>query len=238
MIFAPSFESKSERNTEMNTINYTKKLPKTVSSKFKEIALGECFLIERLKYDQQLKKGAANFCHANVDEFVSKYGGERISGWLLHRDKDLFKNDIYFWVFHSVWKSASGAIYDVTENEVYENSKYVTFWVDEKRRADLTNGRSYNSILICQSQISAMMLSLASSSTITAGEAYWSINDLSYFKPFEDHSGIYHFLEPEFLENHAILKEKYGYKKQGNAIIPINGSPITSKEIHLDFALM
>lgn len=90
-------------------------------------------------------------CHKNVQEWVDKIGGERVSGWLLDDRKKWLKKGCYLWSFHSVWNTPEGKLVDVTKN-VRDKKKFIIFATDVNRVADGWKGTSYNSINVFQNR--------------------------------------------------------------------------------------
>ncbi len=52
-----------------------------------------------------------NNCHANVDNYVNMYGGEKIKGYYLIYDID---SNRFIAIHHSIWKNTYGDIIDIT----------------------------------------------------------------------------------------------------------------------------
>lgn len=72
-------------------------------------------------------------CHNNVNQYVSTYGGEKISGYYLITD---INNDSFGCaVYHSIWKNTYGELIDITPFE--DDRKYNMF--------SIFNGSNYYS---------------------------------------------------------------------------------------------
>ena len=68
------------------------------------------------------------------------------------RKKELYRNGMYIWMFHSIWKTPEGEYVDVTQSDVYGNEKIATFCYDGKRNADLIGGTAYNHVIALENE--------------------------------------------------------------------------------------
>ena len=126
---------------------YNDKIPTIVRNPMLEFTGSDCLLVNRRKRGAT-SKGAYSNCHSNVQDWVDKIGGARISGWLLARIPKFLNEGVWAWIFHSIWLTPEGKLTDVTMDDDYAGKDFVTFWHDKYRSCDLINGTSYNLSLI------------------------------------------------------------------------------------------
>jgi len=219
----------------MNITAYNHKLNQGVVKAMKGLTFDDCFLIERLNHNGTM--GPSENCHRNVNNMIAEHGGTIVSGWRLYRDKELFENSIYYWDYHSVWKTTDGKYYDVTESDTYRNSKCITFWFDKIRSVDLHNGSAFNSIVIAGDTHAATILSLSTMSHIDVSVPYWTISDLSRVKSLDKHNGKYRYLNSDYPKNIELLEQEYGYQKNGNHIVPTSKNSKFTDDLLFDFAV-
>ena len=115
---------------------YSHKIPSTVREAMSTFSGEECYLIRRRKKGLT-GKGIQGNCHFNVQGWVDKIGGERLTGWLLYRNRSLINKGLWVWIFHSLWKTPEGQVVDVTQDSTYEGSDFTTVWLDKNRNIDI-----------------------------------------------------------------------------------------------------
>ena len=71
--------------------NYTNKLPSPIRVAMKQLTSDDCYLIKR-RVKGVTGSGKVLNCHQNVQDLVDRIGGERVSGWLLMRKSELYRN--------------------------------------------------------------------------------------------------------------------------------------------------
>ncbi len=216
--------------------HYKNKLPKTIVQAMQQVTDDDCYIINR-RIKGVTGNGKNNNCHFNVQDLVDRIGGERISGWLLTRDKALYRNGIYVWVFHSIWKTPEGKFFDVTKSEGYGNEKLATFWHDSHRHADLAEGTAFNSVITLENEKAVQIIEKATNTRLAIEKAYWTVSNLRYFSELDDHSGVFRFLLSEYPHNRKLLEEKYNCKIEGRGFVSNNGDNSVSTEMLFDFAI-
>lgn len=216
----------------ISTNNY----PKAIKNAMRQITVDECYIINR-RVSGITGNGKNNNCHFNVQDLVERIGGERISGWLLLRNKALYKNGIYVWVFHSIWKTPEKKYVDVTRSTQYGDEKLATFWHDSQRHADLVEGTAFNSVITLENEKAVDIIQRASGYSLEIGKAYWTVNDIRLFSELCDHSGVYRFLLNQYPHNRKLLEEKYNCKIEGRGFVSNNGDDTVSDMMLFDFAI-
>jgi hypothetical protein len=215
----------------MSDRDYTSKIPQPVRDTMLAFTGESCRLIS--KAQQQSRIGN---CHLNVSQKIADEGGTQIFGWLLSRMRQLIDKGVWSWQFHSVWRNAEGQSFDVTESEFYKNANLVAFWSDQTRSFSFENGTSYNSILICEHQAAAEMMSYATQSKIEPEKIYWTNSKLDSVLPFESHSGQYKILHG-FPENQKSLESDYNCRFSDGKLISLDGSEGVNMRISYDYAV-
>lgn len=216
--------------------HYKNKLPKTIVQAMQQVTGDDCYIINR-RIKGVTGNGENNNCHFNVQDLVERIGGERISGWLLLRDKALYRNGIYVWTFHSIWKTPENKYVDVTKSEQYGNEKLATFWHDSQRHADLIEGTAFNSVITLENEKAVQIIEKATSTLLAIEKAYWTVNDMRLFSELDDHSGEYRFLLNQYPQNIKLLEEKYNCKMEGRGFVSNNGDDTVSSKMLFDFAV-
>jgi hypothetical protein len=217
--------------------NYTNKLPASVRDAMKQISHDDCYLIKR-RVKGVTGTGKVHNCHQNVQDLVDRIGGERVSGWLLMRQNQLFRNGIYVWIFHSIWKTPEDEYVDVTQSDIYGSDKLATFWHDSKRAADLDNGTAYNSIIAFENAQAAKHIADSTGVELAVGQPYWTTSNIRFFMGLHEHSGEYRLLTGDYPNNTKMLEEEYNCKVEGGRLIPKNeNDDKVSTKIFFDYSL-
>jgi len=172
-----------------------------------------------------------------VQDLVDKIGGERISGWLLMRKNELYRNGMYIWMFHSIWKTPENEYVDVTQSDIYGNDKVATFWHDSVRRADLDEGTAYNSVITLENDKAVQMIAGGTNTQLSIGTPYWTENSVRFFSGLGEHSGMYRMLHSDYPQNTKMLEEQYNCRSEGNRLVPNNKSDKVSTQIFFDFSV-
>ena len=215
---------------------YTDKIPKPVREAMRLVSADDCYLIKR-RVKGVTGNGKELDCHQNVQDLVERIGGERISGWLLIRRSDLFRNGIYLWMFHSIWKSPEGECVDVTQSSVYGNDKIATFWHDTGRKADLAEGTAYNSLVTLQNDDAAQIMMRDLDTSLAVGVPYWVAGKFRHFCKLDDHSGVFRMLHPDYPKNAKLLEEQYDCRSERGRIITNKEGAKLSTMALFDFSL-
>jgi hypothetical protein len=216
--------------------NYTNKLPTPIKDAMKQLTNDDCYLIKR-RVKGVTGSGAVLNCHQNVQDLVDRIGGERISGWLLMRKNELYRNGMYIWMFHSIWKTPENEYVDVTQSDVYGNDKVATFWHDSVRRADLDEGTAYNSVITLENDKAVQMIARGTNTQLSIGTPYWTENSVRFFSGLDEHSGMYRMLHSDYPQNTKMLEEQYNCRSEGNRLVPNNKDDKVSTQIFFDFSV-
>jgi hypothetical protein len=200
---------------------YTSKIPSGVKSAMEKFTSEECYLIRKRKKGLT-GKGVQGNCHFNVEKLVSSIGGQRVPCWLLYRNKSVINKGIWVWSFHSVWRTPENEVVDVTQDQTYEGSDYTTVWFDKERDIDLTEGTSYNNIVIFENETIALAYSQMLQAQVDVGTVYWTTSTLQYVIGIENHSGKYRWLDDLFPNNILMLEKEYDCKAVNGKLIPNN----------------
>ena len=216
--------------------NYTNKLPKVISEAMKQVSSDDCYLIKR-RIKGVTGTGVVLNCHQNVQDLVDRIGGERIGGWLLMRKKELYRNGMYIWMFHSIWKTPEGEYVDVTQSDVYGNEKIATFWYDAKRNADLIEGTAHNHVIALENEKAVQHVAKATNTRLTLGTPYWTESSVRYFTQLDEHNGVYRMLNSDYPQNTKMLEEQYNCRSEGNRLVPNSKDDKVSTQIFFDFSL-
>lgn len=211
----------------LNAKLYTDRIPKQVSTAMTSIANDHCYLIKRQANGNFVSGKAAN-CHRNVSNAAAAHGGEMVNGWLLFRIRKLTDVGVYVWAFHSVWRTSSGEIIDITDDKNYIDSEFSTFWYDPVRKVDLNEGITYNNLLIFASDEIANHYSRAVGDHLVSGVPFWTTHDMKLVRRMNEHSGEYRLITPDYPNNISRLEEQYGVKIV-NGKLTKNGS---SDQLH------
>lgn len=188
---------------------YSSKIPVGVRNAMSEFADGECFLVQRARCAQD-DQSTSGQCHAAVDERIQASGGKRIQGWMLIQPSAFKASGIYNWVFHSVWQPDDGPAIDITYSDAYAGKKYVTFWQDQSRSADLEEGTNLNNVIVFTDIRSAAFYSAQIQTKIEVNTPYWTDPYLSCIVAIDEHSGYYRYLHPQYEKNRYLFEQKYG----------------------------
>lgn len=212
---------------------YTNKLPAAIRQPLANFSGSDCYLVHKAKGDLGLEQKSGN-CHINVQQYVEKFGGEMLNGWLLYRSKSLVSNGMWVWSFHSVWKTEDGKLVDVTKDKMYEGSDYTTFLPDATRRFDGVEGIGYNNILVLDSKSFAEKYGTSIGRQIEVGKVYWTAMNLKAVKSIEEHSGQYRYIRPEYPNNLKLMEAKYNVVPDGNKLKPKDGTNADPRGVTID----
>jgi hypothetical protein len=173
---------------------YTQKISPNVRKAMLEFTGRECLLV---RHRRKGKTGSGELlnCHDNVKNWVDRFGGEQVYGWVLHRNKKLIGLGAYIWNFHSIWKTPEGKYADVTMNPTYDDSDYITFWPDASRKFDWENMISFNMLEVYENASIAANVSRNTKNDIKHGIIYWANN--GYYIALSDDDGTYKMLNEE-----------------------------------------
>jgi hypothetical protein len=173
---------------------YTHKITPNVRNAMLAFTGADCLLV---KHRRKGKTGSGDLlnCHDNVKSWVERFGGEQVYGWVLHRNKALISDGAYIWIFHSIWKTPEGKYADVTMNETYNDSDYITFWPDASRKFDWEDMVSYNMIEVYENERIAARVSKNTGNEIKHGVVYWANN--GHYLTLEQDDGTYKQLSKE-----------------------------------------
>lgn len=196
---------------------YNEKIPSFIRVPMLEFTDSDCYLVKHRKTGVT-SKGTHLNCHRNVQDWVDKKGGHRISGWLLVREAKTIKLGIWVWIFHSIWLTPEGKYADVTMDDLYSGKEFVTFWHDKKRSCDLENGVSYNNIVIFDNQEIASDISRKYKYIVEKGMVYWALSDMSQIRNLDQHIGESKYVSPQYSENLKQLEQKYDAVFLGNEL--------------------
>ena len=216
---------------------YNEKVPPFALSPMLEFTQSDCLLVQKRRRGAT-SKGKHGNCHANVQLWVDKIGGECVSGWLLNRDNRYLNKGIWIWIFHSVWKTPENKLVDVTIDPIYQNSDFVTFWPDKERKAEWKIGKNYNNIVIFQNAETAKRNLSESVVSPNSGVIYWTTPNLQNLRTIEQHDGMYRHIKREFPENIKFMEEKYGLTLSEGQLISLNRKSSYSSELLFDTSLL
>lgn len=184
----------------LNTREYSSRLPKVVSNAMRSFTDEECVLVKK-RQKGKTSNNNENNCHANVNYWVDRIGGEIQNGWLLVRNRRLIKMGVWIWNYHSVWKTPESKLADVTANDEYSTNHFTTVWLDNNRTVDLKNGMGYNNIAIFDNQKIVDLWNKEYEQNLEVGKLYWVSDCLRYFKNINEHNGQYLWLREEYADN-------------------------------------
>ena len=216
----------------LNIIKYDK-LPITVLSAMKDLSSDDCALVVK-KLDTANNK-ALN-CHYNVDAQVKEFGGKAVNGWLLSRTPTLINNNLYYWTFHSLWQKNDDEIYDITIDK-HNARDFSTFWFDNDRRINLTDGVSYNDIVIFENKSIISRYSGICEDVISAGKVFWTLTTMDRIRSTDSYNGEYRFIRSEFPNNSKLLLEKYNLAIVDGRLKRMDGSDGVHPNCLFEFSL-
>jgi hypothetical protein len=215
------------------SLPYSHKIPATVREAMKLFTGSKCYLIKRKIMSAN---GSEGNCHLNVEGNIKAYGGTRITGWILVKNRELNDKGVWTWTFHSVWKLNDGSIVDVTEDNNYKGQEYSTVWFDSKRDADLVEGKNFNSIVVFGSEHVAHAIGSASGKLLHPGNVYWTTKAVNQFMDINEHIGMYRWIDHRFPNNIQLLEREYNCKINNGQVVSINGGNI-DKRIFFDYGV-
>lgn len=233
-------QNKAYRDVKLDNkmaVKYNHKIPSSVRNAMETFTSHDCFLI-RNKRELSPDNSLAGNCHFNVEKYVGRLGGKRLSGWLLTRDVKLINHGIWVWAFHSVWEQSNSEIFDVTDDELYQDSESTTVWLDDKRDIDLVEGLNFNNIVVIEKSDVAKLLYTVTGSNIVAGEIYWTNQKMDVMLPLGEHSGIYRWLDPRFPKNIELFEKEHNCRIEGGRIRSVGRSnDLISKRALFDYGI-
>lgn len=211
--------------TEHDLTSYKDRLPKEVNDALKTFVGGDCVMVRRLKKDKHKYSVNAKTgeCHLNVQLFVDRYGGKRISGWLLRRTY-LADKGVYAWLFHSVWQTPEKKWLDVTFDKEYAGRDKTIFVPDSTRTADLIEGTSYNNIVIFTDLRFTLFYGSQVGMELETNKVYWCDQTLRYFLATDEHSGQYRWISKQYPKNIEKMCDEYELEIKNGKPIPKPGS--------------
>jgi len=216
---------------------YTHKIPSNVRDGMSTFSGEECYLIRRRKKGLT-GKGIQGNCHFNVQGWVDKIGGERLTGWLLYRNRSLINKGLWVWVFHSLWKTPEGQIVDVTQDSTYEGSDFTTVWLDKSRDIDISEGTSYNNVVVFENNTSAKNFTKNVGTEALVGIPYWTTPSMNDILKISEHTGKYRWVDESFSENIKLLESEYNCKVKDGKLVPNEGaSNQISSKIFFDYSV-
>ena len=202
---------------------YTHKIPSNVRNGMSTFSGDECYLVRRRKKGLT-GKGIQGNCHFNVQGWVDKIGGERLSGWLLYRNRSLINKGIWVWIFHSLWKTPEGQVVDVTQDSNYEGSDFTTVWLDKSRDIDIKEGTSYNNVIVFENSTSANIFTKNLGSEVLVGIPYWATPSMNHIRKISEHTGKYRWIDESFPNNINLLESEYNCKVKDGKLVPNQGA--------------
>lgn len=215
---------------------YTDKISKLVRNNMSKITNNDCVLVEREKKMND-NEHRANNCHRNVDKYVENYGGKRVGGWLLVRNKKFINGGLWLWTFHSVWENNEGKLLDVTKDRNYTGAFYSTFWIDSYRHADMNAGVSHNNVITFENNAIAEIFSHVANYPLSANDAYWATQDMAHYKKITEHSGQYKLLRDEYPHNFEALERDYKIKVVNGMVQKTDGHSHVSNDCLFDYSV-
>jgi hypothetical protein len=215
---------------------YTDKISSLVKNSMSKLTNNDCVLVEREKKMND-NEHRANNCHHNVDKYVENYGGKRVGGWLLIRNKKFINGGLWLWTFHSVWENKDGELLDVTKDTNYTGAFYSTFWIDSNRVADLNKGISHNNVITFETNAIAEAFSHVVNFPLSANDAYWATQNMTHYKKITEHSGEYKLLREEYPQNFEALERDYNMKVVNGSLQTTDGSGYVSNDFLFDYSV-
>jgi hypothetical protein len=216
---------------------YTHKIPSNVREGMSLFSADECYLIQRRKKGLT-GKGIQGNCHFNVQGWVDKIGGERLTGWLLYRNRSLINKGLWVWVFHSLWKTPEGQVVDVTQDSTYEGSDFTTVWLDKSRDIDIKEGTSYNNVVVFENSTSANNFTKNVGTEALVGVPYWTTPSMNNILKISEHTGKYRWVDESFSDNVKLLESEYNCKVKDGRLVPNEGaSKQISSKIFFDYSV-
>lgn len=212
---------------------YTNKLPTVLQEPLKSFSGNDCYLVAKAKDNMGLEQKSGN-CHLNVQQYIDKFGGEMVNGWLLYRNKSILNLGMWAWSFHSVWKKSDGKVVDVTKDKMYEGNDFTTFLPDSSRKFDNAEGIGYNNIVLLESKSFADKFGMSIGKEIDVGKVYWAIDTFKAIKDLNEHSGQYRYITNEYPHNIKLLEEKYNVMPDGNGLKPKPGATMDPRGVPVD----
>jgi hypothetical protein len=194
----------------LDVTSYTDKLPASLNTLLQSFAGGECVMVRKIKdKDKQYIKSTAGNCHINVKNFIEKYGGKSVSGWLLNRNPNLTDRGVYVWSFHSVWQKPDDKLLDVTDDKNYIGRDKSIFVPDSARVPDLEQGISYNNFLVFTEHALAQHYGKSIGKEIRINTAYWCDSTMLRLLEINEHSGMYRLVTKEYPDNLKRMCDEY-----------------------------
>jgi len=216
---------------------YTHKIPSNVRNGMSTFSGDECYLVRRRKKGLT-GKGIQGNCHFNVQGWVDKIGGERLSGWLLYRNRLLINRGLWMWTFHSLWKTPEGQVVDVTQDSTYEGSDFTTVWLDKSRDIDLNEGTSFNNVVVFENGTSANNFTKNLGSEALVGIPYWTTPSMNHIRKISEHTGKYRWVDERFPNNINLFESEYNCKVKDGKLVPNQGaSEQISTKIFFDYSV-
>jgi len=215
---------------------YTNKISTSVRINMSKLTDNDCVLVEREKKMND-SDHLANNCHRNVDKYVENFGGKRVGGWLLARNKKYTNCGLWLWTFHSVWQNKEGELVDVTNDTNYTGAFYSTFWIDSYRVADLNTGVSHNNVITFENNAVAAVFSQLTNFSLAANDAYWTTQDMAHYKKITEHTGKYKLLREEYPHNFDALERDYNIKVVNGMVQKTDGDSYVSNDCLFDYSV-
>ena len=107
-----------------------------------------------------------------------------------------------------MWKKSDTEYFDITKDK--NNSReFSTFVPDTGRIVNLTDGVSFNDILILEHKHLTDQFNEVYDFNVKEGVAYWVLSNFTRIRNTTEYDGQYRFLRPEFPNNTIELENRY-----------------------------
>lgn len=207
----------------LDTTSYADKLTPQLNELLKSFAGSECIMVRKIK-EKDSMKGKAGNCHLNVKNYIDKFGGTSISGWLLNRIPSFMDKGMYVWSFHSVWLKPDGNLLDVTDDKHYIGRDKSIFIPDTLRSPNLVEGTSYNNFLVFTGKAFAEHYGRSIGKEINSHTLYWCDTVMTRLIEINEHSGVYRLLSKDYPNNLQRMCDEYELEIVNGKPVPKAGS--------------
>jgi hypothetical protein len=216
----------------LDTTSYADKLSPQLNELLKSFSGSETIMVRKIK-DKDSIKGKAGNCHINVKNYIEKYGGTSVSGWLLNRIPAMIEKGMYVWSFHSVWMKPDGKLVDVTDDKYYIGRDKTIFLPDTKRFPNLVEGLSFNNFLVINDSRFATYYGNSIGKEIKEYTPYWCDSTMMRLLGTDEHSGVYRLLGKDYPANEKLLSDQYELDFTNGRPVPRLGSKYESTGLPL-----
>ena len=143
---------------------------------------------------------------------------------------------MYYWTFHSLWQKNDDEIYDITIDK-HNARDFSTFWFDNDRKINLTDGVSYNDIVIFENKSIISRYRGICEDVINFGKVFWTLTTMDRIRSSDNYNGEYRFIRAEFPNNADLLLKQYKLAIVDGKLTATDGSDGVHPNCLFEFSL-